>query len=195
MSTRARSLWMSLLALAVASTAVAQQWGLGASYGWFTDIEQKFRLDQFHSPNWEGWIESRLGEDVALRGTYGSMRVRGDNVGATIVAGGSPVVMPEYRDGIRYVTFGVSYLFAEGPFTTGLFAGIGGYAIRPEAVTPLLNPYRDQRERVFGWHAGVEGSLHVYRGLGLTGRLAYHGILSQTRRSLLVASTGAVYRF
>lgn len=195
MSIRARGAFLFFLALSAGSTALAQQWGIGASYGWFNDVEGKLRLDGFHSPNWEGWIESRLAEDIVVRGTYGWMKVRGDNVGDTIGVSGSPVVMPEYRDRIQYLTVGVSYLFAEGPFTTGLFAGIGGYGIRPEPVSPLLDRYRDQREKVFGWHAGVEGNLHVYRGLGLVGRLTYHGILSQTRRSLLVASTGAVYRF
>jgi len=194
-SIRARGLVLSFLALCVAPAVLAQQWGIGASYGWFADVEHKLSFDEFHSPNWEGWIESRLGEDILVRGTYGWMRVRGDNVGDKIGIAGSPVVMPEYRDRIQYVTLGVDYLFREGPFTTGLFAGIGGYGIRPESVSPLLDPYRDQRERVFGWHAGVDGDLHVYRGLAVVGRLAFHGILSQTRRSLLVASTGVVYRF
>jgi len=194
-SIRARGLVLSFLALCGAPAVRAQQWGVGASYGWFADVEHKLSFDEFHSPNWEGWIESRLGEDILVRGTYGSMKVRADNAGSTIGVHGSPVVMPEYRDRIQYVTFGVDYLFREGPFTTGLFAGIGGYGIRPESVSPSLDPYRDQRERVFGWHAGVDGDLHVYRGLGVVGRLAFHGILSQTRRSLLVASTGVVYRF
>jgi hypothetical protein len=35
----------------------------------------------------------------------------------------------------------------------------------------------------------------VYRGFSLVGRVAFHGIFSQTNRSLLVCSVGAVYRF
>ncbi|MGH9367449.1 MAG: hypothetical protein ACRD3M_07225 [Thermoanaerobaculia bacterium] len=187
---------MLLLPIAwIAAPARGQQFGIGASYGWFNDVEHGWHLEGFRSPNWEAWLESHLGEDVLLRATYGTMRVLGDNVGETFVVDGTPIVMPEYRDQIHYVTLSVSYLFWEGPLTSGLFAGVGGYGIRPDSVSTELDPYRDNRERVFGLHAGVDGSLHVYRGLAVVGRLAFHGVFSQTRRSLLVASAGAVYRF
>ncbi|MGI0148029.1 MAG: hypothetical protein ACREDF_00665, partial [Thermoplasmata archaeon] len=127
--------------------------------------------------------------------TYGTMRVPGDNVGEPVVVDGETVPMPDYRDRIGYFTADVSYLFWEGPFTSGIFAGVGGYSIRPDSISEEFDPYRDIREIAFGLNAGVDGSLHVYRGFHLVGRLAFHGIFSQTDRSLLVASVGAVYRF
>ncbi len=194
-SIRIRGLSLGLLALSLGSPALAQQFGVGATYGWFNDVEHTFRLENFRSPAWEGWIESRLGEEASLRVTYGALHAPGDNVGQTVGPSESPIVMPEYRDRIQYITLSVSYLFRDGPLTTELFAGIGGYGIRPESISPAADPFRDARERVFGWHAGVDGSLHLSGGFSLVGRVAFHGIQSQTRRSLLIASTGAAYRF
>ncbi len=103
--------------------------------------------------------------------------------------------MPEYRDRLQFVAVDVSYLVTQGPITSGFFAGIGGYGIRPESVSTELDPFRDQRERVIGVRVGVDGDLHLYRGLSMVGRLTYHAIFSDAKRSLLVASVGALYRF
>ena len=195
MSARKFLIALAVLAAAFAPHAAAQQFGIGATYGWFNDVEDEFRLQNFHSPNWEGWLETRLSEDTILRATYGWMRVRGDNAGEQLVVSGAPVVMPEYRDKIQYVTVSVSYLLSQGAVTSGLFAGLGGYGIRPESVSPTLDRFRDQRERVFGWHAGVEGDVRIARGLSVVSRLTFHGIRSESRRSLLTGSVGAVYRF
>jgi hypothetical protein len=130
-----------------------------------------------------------------VRVTYGKMRILGDNVGQVVDIGGVPVVMPEYRDRLQYFTLDVSYFLRMGPLTSGLFAGIGGYGIRPESISPELDFARDQRERVFGWNAGADGELHLYRGLAMVGRVTVHGILSETKRYLLVTSVGLVYRF
>jgi hypothetical protein len=200
-SNRKRALLVGLLLLGAASSGFAQQFGIGASYGWYNDVEDGFHLDGFHSPEWEGWAEAKLGEDIVLRLTYGSMRVSGDNVGQVIqvssTPGGpvTPVVMPEYLDKLQYISLDVSYLLSQGPLTSGFFAGIGGYGIRPEEVSPELDPYRDQRERVIGLRVGVDGDLRIYRGLSLVGRLTYNAIFTDTNRSLLVTSVGAVYRF
>ncbi len=192
---RKKILLLILPLAAVAVPAGAQQFGIGGSYGWYNDVEEKWSLSGFHSPNWEAWVEAGLGEDILARLTYGTMRVPGDNVGQDVVVDGETVPMPDYRDRINYLTADVSYLFWEGPFTSGIFAGVGGYSIRPDSISPEFDPYRDNRERVFGLNAGVDGTLHVYRGLSFVGRLTFHGIFSQTDRSLLVASVGAVYRF
>jgi hypothetical protein len=194
---------IAVAALAVAPAARAQQFGIGATYGWFNDVEDEFRLQNFRSPNWEAWLEMKLSEDAVLRATYGRMRVPGDNVGKVVsvpppgapVPPGSGLVMPEYLDRIQYVTVSVSYLLSQGPVTTGLFGGVGGYGIRPESVSPTLDPFRDQRERVFGWHAGVEGDVRIARGFSFVSRVTFHGIRSETRRSLLTGSVGALYRF
>jgi hypothetical protein len=127
------------------------------------------------------------------------MRVLGDNVGQEITPPqGSPVppfLMPAYRDRLQFVSLDVSYLLTQGPLTTGFFAGIGGYGIRPEEVSPEFDPFRDQRERVIGIQVGVDGDLHIYRGFSLVGRATYHAIFSDTKRSLLVTSVGTAFKF
>jgi hypothetical protein len=185
----------ALAGLAIAAPAQQFQFGVGGSYGWYNDVERQWSLSAFHSPNWEAWLEAGLGEDVLLRGTYGTMRVQGDNVGQLVDIDGEMLPMPDYRDRIGYFTADVTYLFWEGPFTSGIFGGVGGYSIRPEEISPEFDPFRDNREIAFGLNAGVDGTLHVYRGFSLVGRAAFHGIFSQTNRSLLICSLGAVYRF
>jgi hypothetical protein len=186
---------LAILVLSFAASSRAEQFGLGATYGWSNDVEHSFRLDGFHSPVWEGWLEMRLGDDALLRATYGRMKIAGDNVGLPVGIGGNPVTMPFYLDRVDYVTASASYLFIDGPVTTGIFGGVGGYSIRPEEVSPGLDPFRDQREKVFGWNAGVDGTVRIYRGLSFVGRATYHGILATTHRSILITSVGAVYRF
>jgi len=190
-----RRLAIGALGLFAALPAAAQQFAVGATYGWWNDIEGQFKLQNFHSPDWEGWVQTQLGDDVVVRAGYGWMRVTADNAGDTLTINGTPVTMPEYREKIQYLTVSVSYLLSQGPITSGLFGGVGGYGIRPDEVSPALDPYRDQRERVFGWHAGVEGDVRVYRGVSVMMRTTIHGILSTSNRTLLTASVGALYRF
>jgi len=185
----------AVVLLALAAPSRAQQFGAGASYGWYNDVHHEFKLDNFHSPVWEGWLEMRVADDALVRVTYGRTKIGGDNAGQTIDVGGTPVTMPFYRDQLDYVTASGAYLFLDGPVTTGIFGGIGGYSIRPESVSPELDPFRDQRERVFGWHVGVDGSVRVVRGLSVVGRVTYHGILATGHRSILITSLGAGYRF
>jgi hypothetical protein len=195
-SIRTRGLFLSLLALSLGSAALAQQFGIGATYGWVNDVEHTWQLNNFHKQDWEVWFETRLQENVVTRAAYGELSVSGDSVGSTVIVDGAPVVIPNYNDKIGYVTLDVSYVFRKGPWMSGLFAGIGGYHINPGDISPPeLEPYRDPDETVFGWNAGVDGDLHLYRGLSLVGRLTFHGILTDSRRYLLVASVGAVYRF
>jgi len=184
------------LVFAAASPAVAQQFAAGASYGWFNDVESGFHLDEFHSPAWEGWLETKLGQEVAFRLIYGQLRALGDNVGDVVTPpGGGTAVMPAYRDRIQYVAGDISYVLPMGPFTSGFFAGLGGYGIRPEEVSPELDPVRDQRQRVLGVRVGVDGDLRVYGNFSIVGRLTFHAIFSDSKRSLLTASAGALYRF
>lgn len=182
-------------AVALAAPSRAQQFGVGATYGWNNDVEHDFRLDGFHSPVWEGWFEMRVADDALVRATYGRTKIGGDNVGETLNVGGAPVTMPFYRDRLDYVTVSASYLFIDGPVTTGVFGGVGGYSIRPEEVSPGLDPFRDQRERVFGWHVGIDGTVRVVGRFSVVGRATFHGILATTHRSILMTSLGAVYRF
>ncbi|HTQ11572.1 MAG TPA: hypothetical protein VMI31_16030 [Fimbriimonadaceae bacterium] len=191
-----RVIFLSAIVLSFGPLALAQQFEIGATYGWVNDVTHDWNLGSFQAPNWEGWAGARIEEGAVTRLTFGSLRIPGSNAGAVIPqGGGSSVVMPSYTDQIGFATLDVSYLFLQGPMTCGVFAGIGGYKTSPQDVPPGFTAYEDPRQTVFGWNAGVEGYLHLYRGLAGVGRLTFHDVFTQTRRYLLVASVGAAYRF
>jgi len=178
------------------STARAQAWGAGASAGFVNDIDRHFRLDEFHRHDVNVWVEYELEEKVVLRGTFGSLRVSGANAGTSVSIGGGPTApLPDWKDRINYGTLGISYDFWEGVYTSGFFAGIGGYRIEPDAVEPAFESFRDARETVFGLHVGFDGAVQVTSRLSLLGRLTVHKIYSTGGRSLLTANVGLVYRF
>ena len=175
--------------------ALAQGWGVGASVGLTNDVDHRFALDEFRRHDVNAWVQYELEERVVLRGTFGSLRVSGSNAGMTGNIGGSPVALPDLTDRINYGTLGVSYEFWEGTYTSGLFAGIGGYRIEPEAVEPAFESFRDKRETVFGWHVGLDGGVQLTRRLSVLARLTVHKIKSAEGHSILTANAGLVYRF
>ena len=135
-------------------------------------------------------------ERALLRGTFGSKKAKGDNAGQTVQVNGEDVVLPDLKVRIDYATVGVSYQFWEGDYTSGLFGGIGGYKVNPDpAPSAAITNFRDRNETVFGWHVGVDGDLRVLSRLSIVGRLTFHQIYSQSRRALLTANAGAVFRF
>jgi len=182
--------------LLLAQTARAQGWGVGASAGLVNNVDHRFRLDEFRRHDVNAWVEYELEEKVLLRGTFGSLRVSGANAGTTpIIDGSVGAPLPDLTDRINYGTLGVAYEFWEGTYTSGLFAGIGGYRIEPQAVEPGLENFRDARETVFGWHVGAEGAVQIAARLSVLARLTLHKIKATSGRSVLTANAGLVYRF
>jgi len=192
-----KKLGLALVVAGVSATpAFAEDWAVGASIGLVNDIERHFRLDDFGARDGNAWVDFRLEERVLLRGTFGSMKAKGDNAGQVVSVNGEDVVLPELKVRIDYATVGVSYQFWEGDYTSGLFGGIGGYKVNPDpAPSPAITNFRDARQTVFGWHLGVDGDLRVFSRLSLVGRITFHEIYSESRRSLLTANAGAVFRF
>src|ERR1700730_8024541 len=125
------------------SQAQAQGWGVGASVGLTNDIDHRFALDEFRRHDVNAWVQYEIEEKVILRGSFGSLRVSGANARKTGDVGGSPIALPDLTDRINYGTLGISYEFWEGTYTSGLFAGIGGYRIEPEAVATVFESFRD----------------------------------------------------
>jgi hypothetical protein len=176
--------------------ALAQTWGAGVTIGVVNDVEDHFHWDEFKSKDVAGYLEYEVEPKVIVRGTYGEMKVNGENAGKTFtLPSGESVVMPDLINDIKYGTLGVSYEFFEGTFTSGIFGGIGGYKIEPRQVPEEIANYRDNRETAFGWHIGADGSFQMIRHLSLVMRLTFHGILSTQGRSILAASAGLTYRF
>ena len=191
-----KSVGTAVLLLGVLTVpAVAEDWAIGASIGLVNDVERSFRLDDFHPHDGNVWVDFQLEDRVLLRGTAGSMEVNGDNAGLTATVGGVPVVLPDLKTRIDYVTVGVSYQFWEGDYTSGIFGGIGGYKINPDPVDEEITNFRDRNETVFGWHFGVDGDLRILSRLSIVGRITYHYVVSESKRSLLSANAGAVFRF
>jgi hypothetical protein len=188
--------WTGLILLLARASALAQSWGAGVTIGAVNDIEHRFHWEEFKSKDVNGYLEVEIQDKVIVRATLGEMKVKGENAGKTFtLSDSSTIKLPDLINDIRYATVGVSYEFWEGSFTSGLFAGIGGYKIEPRDVPAAIANYRDQRETSFGWHGGVEGGFQLVKHLSLMGRLTFHGILSSSERSLLTANAGLAYRF
>jgi Outer membrane protein beta-barrel domain len=171
--------------------------GVGATIGLVNDVGGRFHVDEFKSKDVNIWADYEVQEKVLVRAMLGTLKVKGANAGkdVTLVAGGPIVTLPDLTEHIDYATLGVSYLFAEGGYTSGLFAGFGGYKVRPDSVAAEFANYRDQRETAFGWHGGVEGGMQIVSHLSFLMRLTYHNIRSESGRSLLTANAGFGYRF
>jgi hypothetical protein len=191
-----RFVLIGLTAFLAAGGALAQTWGAGVTIGAVNDIEHHFHWDEFKPKDIAGSLDVEIQPKVIVRLTLGQMRAKGENAGKTFtLPSGQDVTMPDLTNDIRYGTVGVSYEYWEGTFTSGLFAGIGGYKIEPRDVPPEIANYRDLRETAFGWHVGVDGGFQVVKGLSLLLRLTFHGVLSTSERSLLSAGAGVSYRF
>ncbi len=191
-----KSMVLAAFTAAAVPIASAQSWGVGASVGVVNDIGRRLRLDEFKTSDYAAWVEYRLEERVTFRGTFGSLKVRAVHSGETIETPGSaPITLPDFRTRMDYVTAGIAYEFWEGDYTSGIFAGIGGYKIRPESTSQNAQPFRDPSETAFGWHVGVDGDFRVISRLSVVARLTYHNVRSETPRDILSASGGLVYRF
>lgn len=185
----------ALVALA-GSPALAQGWGVGASAGAVNEVSRRFSVDEFHSQDWNAWIQYELDQRVQLRGTYGSLRTRAASSGQAATDGsGSPIIIPELTTHVDYGTIGVSYEFWEGDYTSGLFAGVGAYKVRPSGTPAGFEEFADPRKTVFGWHAGVDATLRVVWKLSLVGRVTFHRFRAGESRSMLTADGGLQLRF
>jgi outer membrane protein with beta-barrel domain len=184
-----------LACAAAAATARAQSFGLGISVGFPNDVSNEVRLENFDHSEVTGWFDYRLEPSAILRLTYGNMRTRQTNSQSVIETPTGPFTLPEFKERIEYGTVGVSYLFWEGFYTSGMFAGVGAYGIRPDAVAEEIAAYADQRETVFGWHAGLDGDFRLFQRLSLVLRFTYHNISAHPHRQFINADAGFVVRF
>ena len=186
-----------LTGVLIAGSSLAQTLGVGATIGVVNDISHKFEVGEFHPRDYNGWFDWEVQEKVIFRATLGRLEMKGLNAGQVVTPPSSPssVTLPDLTNHVDYGTLGVSYEFFEGTFTSGLFAGIGGYKIIPDDVDELIANYRDPHETVFGWHAGVDGGVQIFSRLSLMLRVTYHNLRATSTRQLLTANAGLMYRF
>lgn len=181
----------------IAGSSLAQTFGVGATVGVVNDITHTFDVGEFKPRDYNFWLDWEVQKKVIFRTTVGRLDMKGINAGQVVTppSGSSSITLPDLTNHVDYGTLGVSYEFAEGPYTSGLFAGFGGYKIIPEAVDESIAGYRDPHETVFGWHAGVDGGIQIVSRLSLMLRVTYHNIRATTVRQLLTANGGLMYRF
>ena len=67
--------------------------------------------------------------------------------------------MPGYKERINYLTADVSYVYWEGFYTGGLFAGVGGYSFKPQPVAFVQSPRFDWAEAGIGAAGGFTVAL------------------------------------
>lgn len=197
MSLQKKLVFGILAGFVVAGPAVAQTFGVGATIGVVNDVSDRFHVDQFEPRDLNAWVDYEVQDRVIVRATVGRLRMKGVNAGrdVTPLFSTNSIILPDLTNTVDYGTIGVSYELAEKGYTGGLFAGLGGYTIRPDAVDPTIAQFRDPRETAFGWHVGVDGGIQVVSRLTLMIRLTYHSIRSSSGRSLVTANAGLAYRF
>lgn len=179
----------------LAASARAQNFGLGISVGLPNDVGDEVRIDNFDHSEVTGWFDYRIEPSTLLRLTYGNMRTQQARSQNVIETPTGPFTLPEFKERIEYGTVAVSYLFWEGFYTSGIFAGVGAYGIQPDSVAPEIAAYADEHETVFGWHAGLDGDFRLFQRLSLVLRLTYHNIAAHPHRQFLNADAGLVARF
>lgn len=192
MAIRIRALLVSAAAILSAMPALAQSWTAGAALGLTEDVSHRFALDELKSRDVSAWISYEAEPEVQLRGTFGSLRTTAANSERLVAP---DLVAPRLTSHIDYATVGVSYEFVTGDYASGIFAGIGGYKVRPDAAPADFEAYRDRSETVFGWHLGVDGSLRIVSRLSGVGRITVHGFRSGGNRTILTTAAGLAYRF
>jgi hypothetical protein len=191
-----RSLLLALFGVALAAPALPQTWGLGATYGSVNNVNQSFSLDGFKPSEYTFWADYRMEKTTLLRMTYGSMWTTQALAGQTVTTPSGPATMPGYKERINYLTADVSYVYWQGFYTGGIFAGVGGYSFKPQPVAPEFAASQDLDQRVFGFNAGLDGEFRVSKNFGIVLRFTYHNIMADPlRRQFFNADAGVVGRF
>ena len=191
-----RALILCAVLAALAAPCLAQTFGVGGAVGIINDVDpysEAFKGFKWGEAN--GWFEYRMEEDATLRLTYGNMWTQQSASQSVVTTPDGAVPLPKLDENIQYGIVSVDYRLWQGFFTSGLFAGIGWYGIRPAEVPPDLEPYADRHENVFGWHVGVDGEFTVTKQVGVVLRFTYHNISAHPHRQFANADGGVVYRF
>jgi hypothetical protein len=190
-----RALFLCAVAAGLAAPSGAQGFGVGGAVGAVNDVDSDVEFSGFKWGDANGWFEYKMEKLAVLRLMYGSMWTQQDRSQSVVTTPDGPVTLPKLEENVRYGTVSVSYLYWEGFFTSGLFAGIGFYTLRPDPVPVEFEPYADRDETVFGWHAGVDGEFQVAKQVGIVLRFTYHNVSAHPHRQFVTTDGGAVFRF
>jgi hypothetical protein len=184
------------LAAAVASPAFGQTWGVGATYGSVNNVDGSFTLDGFKPSEYTVFVDYKFERNALVRMTYGSMWTEQALAGTSVTtSSGETATVPGAKERINSISVDVSYLVFEGFFTSGLFAGIGGYQFNPQPMPPEFAAYQDPSEKVFGFNVGVDGDFRLGKYASLVLRFTYHNVSATPHRQFFNASAGLVGKF
>jgi hypothetical protein len=193
---KSRILLFSVIAAALSSPAAGQNWAVGATYGSVNDVNDGLTLGGFKPSEYTVFVDYRFERDALLRFTYGSMYTEQSQSGQTVtISPGETATVPAAKERINSVAVDVSYLMFEGFFTSGLFAGIGGYQFKPQPMPPEFAAYQDLDEKVFGFRFGVDGDFRVGKHASVVLRFTYHNISAHPHRQFFNAAVGLEGKF
>lgn len=169
-----------------APEARAQDFAVGAGGMIVNDIGHETALSSFARAGGYAFFEGVVDDsDVVLqaRGSYFGLRGSKDE---------NDVRGPELDVGA--LTLSVGYLVKQGWFTGGLYAGIGGYAVRPEDAVEG-QPVLDRKQTVFGFNGAAVGIFRLARRWDARVELSGHFIKSQVDHKPVMLTGGVAYRF
>jgi hypothetical protein len=179
-----------------AGAQVPESFGVGASVAAVSSVDQDFHVDQFDTRDWNAWVQYQLETSIVLRGTVGSLKVRGHNGGqSATLTDGTETTLPDLRDRVKYGLISASYDFLEPGWTSGAFVGLGAYRIDPEPADLSVESFRDKKETVWGFHFGLDADVRIWKGVSVLGRLTLHLPQTKPQRRILTAGAGLLYRF
>jgi hypothetical protein len=197
---RVTSIFLALVLIGFRAADVraagAPEFGAGGSLGLANAVEHDFKINRFKDGDANLFVQYNLEDSVVLRATLGSLKAKGYYAGQTVgLSDGSSATAPDLKSRVDYGLVSVSYDFRESAWTSGLFAGVGAYRIRPERAAAVFAAFRDPRETVWGLHVGADADVRVWKSLSLVGRITFHLPQTEKRRKILTVGAGALYRF
>ena len=179
-----RALLPALLALclaAIAPSAPAQTFAVGAGGGVVNDTEAIKSVDDFSTGAGYAYLEAILQPGVHLQGRYTRMPP-------------PPAAEGGFDTDVDAATLTIAYLFNEGWWRAGFVGGVGAYFEKSQTVG-LDQVTRDTSESVFGWNGGLLTVFTVNRRWDVRLEGVWHLIQDDAKRKPLVVSASVSWKF
>ena len=170
-----------LAALVAPARLHGQSFALGGGVSVVNDVGSAAITSGFQTWGGHAFGELVLDKGVVFQLRASRFTVRGSGSGAPNIP-------------ITAATATVSYLFGEEWFKAGLFAGLGGYFLRPNSPGPGEEVV-DENEDAFGWTGGLVTIFEMGAKWDLRLEGAGHLIRTSASRKPLEIGIGVAYHF